>query len=63
MTRAINHKLEVAREEQRNREEIVEKQKIEVMAAKCRKYRRRISWFSGREENYEGDIGDDTDLN
>lgn len=41
----------------------MEKQKIEAMATKYRKDRRRISWFSRREKNYEGDIEDDTDLN
>ncbi len=60
-TRATNQRLEVAREERRKREEIVEKRKTEAMAAKCRRARGGISSSNEEEENYESDTGDETD--
>ncbi len=62
LTRAINQRLEVAREKRRKREEIVEKRKTEAMAAKCQRARGGISSSSEEEENYESDTGDETDL-
>ena len=61
LIRAIYHKLKVAREKQQNREEIVERQKIKVMAAQYQRARRGISFSSKEEENYESDIRNETD--
>ena len=60
LTRATNHRLEVARKKQPKREKIVERQKTEAMAAKHGKDRRRISLSSGEEGNHESDTEDDT---
>ena len=62
LTKATNYKLEVARKEQYKREEIVERQKTEAMAAKRYRERGGISLSSGEERNYESDTGNDTDL-
>ena len=61
LTRANNHRLEIAREERQKKEEIKEKQKTEAMVAKCCGNRGRISLSSKKEENYESNIRDDTD--
>ncbi len=61
LTRATNQRLEIAREERRKREEMVERWKIEVMAAKRQRARGGISSSSEEEENYESDTGDETD--
>ncbi len=62
LTRAINQKLEVAREERRKREEIGERRKTEAMAMKRQRARGGLSSSSKEEENYESDIRDETDL-
>ncbi len=59
-TRATNQRLEVAREERRKREEMVERWKIEAMAAKRQRARGGISSSSEEVENYESDTGDET---
>ena len=40
---------------------MVERQKIEAMAARCQRARGGISLSSKEEENYESDTGDKTD--
>ncbi len=62
LTRAINQRLEVAREERRKREEMVERRKTEAIAAKRQRARGGISLSSEEEENYESDTEDETDL-
>ena len=59
--KATNHRLEVAREEQWKKEEMVEKQKTEAMAVRRQRARRGISLSSKEEENYESDTRDKTD--
>ncbi len=61
-TRATNQRLEVAREERQKREEMLEKQITEAMAAKRRRARGGISSSSEEKENYESNTGDETDL-
>ena len=63
LIKATNHKLEIAREEQRKREEMVERRKTEAMAARCQKTREGIRLSSEEEENYESNTGDETDPN
>ena len=58
-TRATNDRLEAARKERRKREEIMERQKAEAMAAKRHRARRGISLSSEKED--ESDTGDDID--
>ena len=60
MIRATNHRLEVAREKEQKREEIVERRKTKAMAAKCQRTRERISLSSEEKKNYESDTGDET---
>ncbi len=62
LTRVINQRLEIAREERQKRKEMVERQKTEAMAVKRRRARRRIISSRKEEEIYESDIGDETDL-
>ncbi len=62
LTRVTNQRLEVAREERRKRQEIVKRRKTEAMVAERQRARGRISLSSEEEENYESDIGDETDL-
>ena len=57
--RAINDRLEVAREERRRRKEMMERQKAEVMVAKRHRSRGGISLSS--EEEDESDTKNDTD--
>ena len=59
--RVSNHKLEVAKEERRKRQEMVERQKTEVMTAKHCRDRGGISLSIEEEGNYESDTRDDTD--
>ncbi len=59
--RATNQRLEVAREERRKREEIIERRKTKAMVTKRQRARGRISLSNKEEENYESDIGDETD--
>ena len=40
----------------------MKRQKIKTMTARCQKTRKRIILSSEEEENYESDIGDETDL-
>lgn len=61
-TKTTNHKLKVNKEKQHKREEMVERQKIEPIAAKRCKDRRGISLSSKEERNHENDTGDDRDL-
>ncbi len=63
LTRATNQKLDVAGKKRRKREEIVEKQKIDAMAAKRQRAREEISLSNEEEENYESDTRDKTDPN
>ena len=51
LTNAINYKLEVAKEEQCNKEKIVKKQKKEAMTAKRYRNRGEISLSSGKKKN------------
>lgn len=62
LTRATNHRLEVASKEKRKREEIVERRKTEAMAAKCQRTKRGISLSSKEKEDYESNTGDKMDL-
>ncbi len=62
-TRVTNQRLEVAREDRRKKEEMVERRKTEAMATKCRRTRGGISLSNEEEENYESDTGDETDPN
>lgn len=62
LIKATNYRLEVARDKERNRKKMIKRQKTEVIAAKHFSNRREIRLFNGKKENYEGDIGDDTDL-
>ena len=61
LIRAINYRLEVAREEQQKKKEMMERQKTETMAARRQRARGKISLSSKEEENYESDTGDETD--
>lgn len=61
LTRVTNHKLEVASKKKQKREEIVKRRKTKVMAIERWRTKRGISLFSEEEENYESDIGDETD--
>ena len=61
MTKATNHRLKVAREKGQKREEIVKKQKIKAMVAKCQKARGGIGLSSKKEGNYENDTRNKTD--
>ena len=61
--KATNQRLKVARKERTKRVEIVERQKTEAMAAKCRRAREGISSSNEKEENYESDTRDETDPN
>ena len=61
MTRASNHGLEVAKKEKRKTEKMVERQKTEAMAAKRYRDRRRTSFSSKKEGNYESDTKNDVD--
>ncbi len=60
-TRAANQRLEFAREERQKREEIVERRKTKAIVAKRWRARGGMSLSSEEEENYESDIGDETD--
>ena len=62
LTRTTNHKLEVAKKEKSKREEIIEKQKIKTMAAKCYRNKGGINLSSRNDENYKSDIRDNIDL-
>ena len=62
MTKASNHKLKIAREERRKKEENVEKRKTKALTIKRRKDRRGLSLFNEKEGNYKSDNEDDTDL-
>lgn len=62
MTRATNYRLEVVREEKWKREKILEKQKIEVIAAKWQRVREGINLFSEEKKIYESDTKDKIDL-
>ncbi len=59
--RATNQRLEVAREERRKKEKMIERRKTKAMAAKYQRARRGISSLSEEEKNYESDIGDEMD--
>lgn len=61
LTRPTNQRLEVAKEEKRKKEKMVEKRKIKAMTAKCQRARGEISLSSGEEKNYESDTGDESD--
>ncbi len=61
--RVINHRLEVIRKDKRKREEMVEKQKAEAIAAKRWKNRGESSVSSEEKDNYDSDTIDDIDLN
>lgn len=61
MTRATNQRLDVTKEENQKRVEMVEKRKIEAMATKYQRIRGGISLFSEEKENYESNIRDKTD--
>ena len=60
-TRATNDRLEVVREERQKREEMMERQKTEAMAAKRHRAKGRISLSSEKED--ESDTRDDMDPN
>ena len=61
LTKAINHKLEIASKERQKKEEIVERQKIKAMAAKRQKARGGISLSSKEKKSYKNDTGDKID--
>lgn len=62
MAKTTSLRLEVAKEEIQKKEEIVEKQKTEAMATKCRNNRGEIS-LSNEKKSYDNNIADnDTDL-
>ena len=61
LTRVNNYKLEVVREKRRKREEMVERWKIEAIAAKYCKNRGGISMSNEEKGNYESDTRNDTD--
>ena len=61
LIRATNHKLKDAKKEKQKTEEIVERRKTEVLAAKHCRARKGISLSSTENGNYENDIEDDTD--
>ena len=60
LTRAINDRLEVAKEKRRKREEMIKRRKVEAMVAKRHRARGGMSLSS--KEKDESDIRDDTDL-
>ena len=62
MTRATNHRLEVASEKRQKKEEIVEKQKTRALAAKRQRARKGISLSNKKEQSYEIDTRDNIDL-
>ncbi len=61
LTRATNQRLEIAKKEERKREEIVERRKTEVMTATRQRARGRISLLSEEEEIYKSDTRYETD--
>ncbi len=61
LTSATNQRLEVARKKRWKKEEIVERQKTEAMAAKRQRAKRGISLSSEEEETYKNNTGDETD--
>lgn len=63
LIRVINHKLEVVKEKEQKIEEIIKKWKTKVIAIKRQKVRKRISFSSEKEKNYESDIRDKTNPN
>ena len=63
LIKTTNHRLEVAREEQRKKEEMVERRKTKTMATKRQRARREIGLSSEEEMNYEGDTRDETNPN
>ena len=58
-TRAINNRLEVAREEKQKKEEMKERRKAEAMATKWHRARRGMGSSSKKED--ESDTGNNTD--
>ena len=50
LIKAINHRLEVAREEAQKKKEIVERQRIKAIIVKCRRVREGIRSSSEEEE-------------
>ena len=61
MIKATNLRLEIAKEEIRKKQEVVERRKAEVVVTKQQKNRRDISLFNEYDDNYYSDT-DDTDL-
>lgn len=62
MIGATNHTLEVTREKNQKKEQIIKKQKIEIIATKHSKARRGISLFSEEEEDYKSNTGEEINL-
>lgn len=60
-TRAINHRFEVAKEERRKRDEIVENLKTKVMAGRWERVREEIILSSKNGKSNGSDIGDEID--
>lgn len=62
MTIANNHRLELGREVKQKREEMIERQKIEIIAIKCYRNKKGISLCSEKEEDYGNDTKGNTNL-
>lgn len=56
LTKATNHRLEIADKERQKKEEIVKKWKTKAMAGKCQRAKKQISLFSQEKESYESNI-------
>lgn len=62
MTKATNYSLEVAKEEEQKREEMLEKRRTEAIATKCQRAKGGTSLSSEKKGNYKSDTGDETYL-
>lgn len=63
LTKTTNHWLKVVRKKGRKKEEMVEKQRTEVIAAKYQRVRGVISLSGEEEENYESETENERDPN
>lgn len=60
MTKATNHRLEVAKKKGQKKI-LVEKWRTRAMAAKCQRAKKGVSLSNEEEGNYESDTRDETD--
>ena len=62
LTRANNYRLEVVKKERWKKEEIIEKLKTKIMAAKCQRAKGRIRLSNKEKGNYKNNTRDKIDL-